>query len=36
MLAIFVPLAFWVGASAFERVLLIGAVLLVLIVELPK
>jgi len=32
--AIFLPLAFWVGSSAIERALLIGAVLLVLIVEL--
>jgi diacylglycerol kinase (ATP) len=32
--AILVPLAFWVGRSGFERALLIGSVLLVLIVEL--
>ncbi|OAI51647.1 diacylglycerol kinase [Betaproteobacteria bacterium SCGC AG-212-J23] len=32
--AIFLPLAFWVGSTAAERALLIGAVLLVLIVEL--
>jgi diacylglycerol kinase (ATP) len=32
--AIFVPLAFWVGASGFERALLAASVLLVLIVEL--
>src|SRR5258705_5919083 len=32
--AIFVPLAFWVGGNGFERALLIGSVLLVLIVEL--
>ena len=32
--AIFLPLAFWVGDGAIERALLIGAVLLVLIVEL--
>jgi len=32
--AIFIPLAFWVGATGFERALLVGSVLLVLIVEL--
>jgi diacylglycerol kinase (ATP) len=32
--AVFVPLAFWVGSTGFERALLIGSVLLVLIVEL--
>ena len=32
--AIFVPLAFWVGGNGFERALLIGSVMLVLIVEL--
>jgi diacylglycerol kinase (ATP) len=32
--AIFLPLAFWVGNNGFERALLIGTVLLVLIVEL--
>jgi diacylglycerol kinase (ATP) len=32
--AIFVPLAFWAGQNGFERALLIGSVLLVLIVEL--
>src|ERR1043165_3407239 len=32
--AIFLPLAFWAGDHAIERALLIGAVLLVLIVEL--
>ena len=32
--AIFLPLAFWVGSNGFERALLIGSVLLVLIVEL--
>lgn len=32
--AVFVPLAFWVGRSGFERALLVGSVLLVLIVEL--
>ena len=32
--AIFVPLAFWAGHSGFERALLVGSVLLVLIVEL--
>jgi diacylglycerol kinase (ATP) len=32
--AIFIPLAFWVGANGFERALLIGSILLVLIVEL--
>jgi diacylglycerol kinase (ATP) len=31
---VFVPLAFWVGRTGFERALLIGSVLLVLIVEL--
>jgi len=32
--AIFIPLAFWVGRTGFERALLIGSVLLILIVEL--
>jgi diacylglycerol kinase (ATP) len=32
--AVFLPLAFWVGDTALERAMLIGAVLLVLIVEL--
>jgi diacylglycerol kinase (ATP) len=32
--AVCVPLAFWVGTNGFERALLIGSVLLVLIVEL--
>jgi diacylglycerol kinase (ATP) len=32
--AVFVPLALWLGASGVERALLVGAVLLVLIVEL--
>jgi diacylglycerol kinase (ATP) len=32
--AILAPLAFWLGRSGFERALLIGSVLLVLIVEL--
>jgi diacylglycerol kinase (ATP) len=32
--AVFVPLAFWVGHNGFERALLVGSVLLVLIVEL--
>ena len=32
--AVCVPLAFWVGTNGFERALLIGTVLLVLIVEL--
>jgi diacylglycerol kinase (ATP) len=31
---VFVPLAFWVGATAVERALLVGSLLLVLIVEL--
>jgi diacylglycerol kinase (ATP) len=31
---VLVPLAFWVGMSGFERALLVGSVLLVLIVEL--
>jgi len=32
--AVLVPLAFWVGKSGFERALLIGSVLLILVVEL--
>jgi diacylglycerol kinase (ATP) len=32
--AIFLPLAFWIGDSALERALLIGALMVVLIVEL--
>ena len=32
--AVFLPLAFWVGNTAFERALLIGTVLFVLVVEL--
>ena len=32
--AVLVPLAFWAGHNGFERALLIGSVLLVLIVEL--
>ncbi len=32
--AVLVPLALWVGSNGFERSLLIGSVLLVLIVEL--
>ena len=32
--AVFVPLAFWVGRNGFERALLIGSVLLILVVEL--
>jgi diacylglycerol kinase (ATP) len=32
--AVCLPLAFWVGRTGFERALLIGSVLLVLIVEL--
>lgn len=32
--AIFLPLAFWVGDTALERAMLIGAVMLVLVVEL--
>ena len=31
---IFVPLAFWLGQTAVERILLIGSLLLVLIIEL--
>jgi diacylglycerol kinase (ATP) len=34
MAAVFIPLAFWVGANGLERALLIGSILLVLIVEL--
>jgi diacylglycerol kinase (ATP) len=32
--AILIPAAFWVGATAVERILLIGSILVVLIVEL--
>ena len=32
--AVLVPVAFWVGASGFERALLIASVLFVLVVEL--
>ena len=32
--AIFLPLAFWIGDTALERALLIGALMVVLIVEL--
>jgi diacylglycerol kinase (ATP) len=34
LVAVLIPIAFWIGSSAVERALLIGSCLLVLVVEL--